>query len=245
MKHDSITNAADRIRIVMVGTSHSGNVGAAARAMMTMGLSRLTLVAPKCRMDKQAVARASGATGILDAAAIVPTLNEALTGCRLVLGTTARPRTLDLPALDARAAAEMAACESRAGDIALVFGTERTGLSNDDIDRCHYRVTIPANPRYSSLNLAAAVQVLCYECRVALNESGSGESRVIEESAAADDMARFYEHLERVLLASDFLDPDNPRHLMRRLKRLFNRARPSANELNILRGILTAVEPRE
>ncbi|HET7369427.1 MAG TPA: tRNA (cytosine(32)/uridine(32)-2'-O)-methyltransferase TrmJ [Gammaproteobacteria bacterium] len=254
MKSESITdshaNPADRVRIVLVGTTHSGNVGATARAMKTMGLSRLWLVAPHCDVDDVATARASGATDVLATARHVETLDEALAGCRLVLGTTARPRTLDWPALDPRPAAEQLVAEAEldreGGDVALIFGPERTGLANEDIDRCHYRVTIPANPDYSSLNLAAAVQVLCYEIRVALNQVGGARSESEEAPpAGADDMARFYEHLERVLLGSGFLDPANPRHLMRRLRRLFNRARPDQNEIHILRGILRALEPRD
>ncbi|HET7569782.1 MAG TPA: tRNA (cytosine(32)/uridine(32)-2'-O)-methyltransferase TrmJ [Gammaproteobacteria bacterium] len=244
MEGARITNPADRVRIVLVGTTHAGNVGATARAMKTMGLSRLWLVAPGCEIDDQAVARASGATDVLAAAQQVATLDEALGGCRLVMGTTARLRTLDLPALAPHAAAERLADEARAGDVALIFGPERTGLANDDLDRCHFRVTIPANPDYSSLNLAAAVQVLCYELQLALNETGEpGSDHEEAPPAGADEMERFYAHLESVLLASKFLDPDNPRHLMRRLRRLFNRARPDRNEVNILRGILTAVAP--
>ncbi|HET8552144.1 MAG TPA: tRNA (cytosine(32)/uridine(32)-2'-O)-methyltransferase TrmJ [Gammaproteobacteria bacterium] len=245
MEGARITNPADRVRIVLVGTTHSGNVGATARAMKTMGLSRLWLVASQCEIDDQAMARASGATDVLEAAQRVATLDEALADCRLVMGTTARLRTLDLPALTPHRAAEQLAAEAGQGDVALIFGPERTGLANSDLDRCHYRVTIPANPDYSSLNLAAAVQVLCYELQLALNETGEPESEDEEAPpAGADEMERFYAHLESVLLASDFLDPDNPRHLMRRLRRLFNRARPDQNEINILRGILTAVAPQ-
>lgn len=242
----SITNPAERIRIVLIGTTHSGNVGATARAMKTMGLGGLWLVDPHCKIDRQAVARASGATGVLDGARQCATLDEALVGCRLVLGTTARPRSLDWPALEARSAAGELVTEASRGDVALIFGTERTGLSNGDLDRCHYRVTIPANPDYSSLNLAAAVQVLCYEIRLELNDSGAGQSQMEEAPpASADEMAHFYDHLESVLLASEFLDPENPRHLMRRLRRLFNRARPDRNEMNILRGVLTSLDPRK
>lgn len=216
--------------------------------MKTMGLDRLYLVRPRCEINAEAIARASGATDVLKDAQSVATLDAALAGCRLVLGTTARPRSLDWPAMAPHAAAKKLAAEALHGDVALVFGTERTGLSNTDIEHCHARVTIPANPGYSSLNLAAAVQVLCYECRLACNnttvdERGGefGEAPL----ATADEMAYFYAHLERVLLASDFLDPANPRHLMRRLRRFYNRARPDQNELNILRGILTAVAPQE
>jgi TrmH family RNA methyltransferase len=237
----------DRVRIVLVGTTHPGNVGATARAMKTMCLSRLWLAAPRCKIDADAVARASGATGVLDDTQCVATLDAALGGCSLVFGTTARPRTLDWPALTPRAAAEKAAAAVAAGsNVAFVFGPERTGLSNDDLDRCQYRVTIPANPDYSSLNLAAAVQVLSYEIMLALNDPAATESEAMEaEPAGADDMERFYTHLEEVLAASGFLDPANPRHLMRRLRRLFNRARPDQNEINILRGILRALEPRD
>lgn len=232
--------------MVLVGTTHSGNIGAVARAMKTMGLSRLWLVAPRCDVDEVALARASGAGDVLAAARRVERLDAALAGCRLVMGTTARPRTLDWPALEPRPAAEQLVAEAGHDDVALVFGPERTGLSNADLDCCQYRVTIPANPDYSSLNLAAAVQVLCYEIRVALNHGAAARSETEEAPpAGADDMERFYEHLEAVLRASGFLDPANPRHLMRRLRRLFNRARPDRNEINILRGILRALAPNE
>lgn len=261
MKRDSITNseggapgadphdeaalaaATGRVRIVLVGTTHPGNIGAAARAMKTMRLSRLWLVAPACEVDAQAVARASGADEVLAAARECAALKEALAGCSLVFGTTARPRTLDWPALTPRAAAARLTAETAAGrEVAIVFGPERTGLANADLDHCHFRVTIPANPAYSSLNLAAAVQVVSYEILATLTDSDLAQLEPSEADAAgADEMERFYEHLERSLTASGFLDPANPRHLMRRLRRLFNRARPDRNEINILRGILRAL----
>lgn len=230
------------IRIVLVETSHPGNIGAAARAMKTMGLSNLVLVRPHAYPSAEATSRASGADDVLAAARVVDSLAEGLAGCRLVIGSSARLRTRRWPQLGPREMGETAMQEAREGEVALVFGRERTGLTNDELDLCHYLVTIPANPEYSSLNLAAAVQVMAYELRMA-----TGVTRVEdeadehgEEPAGADDVERFYAHLQETLVALQFLDPDNPRHLMRRLRRLFNRVRLTENEINILRGILTA-----
>lgn len=234
------------IRIVLVETSHPGNIGAAARAMKTMGLTQLCLVSPVDYPCAEATARASGADDVLAAARVVDSLEEALAGCRLVIASSARRRTRRWPPLGTREAATRAVTEAGQGEVALVFGRERTGLTNDELDHAHYLVTIPANPDYSSLNLAAAVQVLAYELRmahlalteqmpVALESDEPGEA-----PASAEDVERFFVHLQETLVALDFLDPENPRHLMRRLRRLFNRVRLSDNEINILRGILTA-----
>lgn len=233
----------DNLRVVLVGTTHPGNIGAAARAMKTMGLHRLVLVNPARYPDAEATARAVGADDVLARARVVDDLDAALTGCVLVIGTSARRRGLSGPALDPRqCAARIAELEDHA-ETALVFGRESSGLSNDELDRCHYRVFIPANPEFGSLNLAAAVQVLAYELRMAwLAAMPVEEAQRPAPSATAEDMERFYAHLQRVLLVIGFLDPANPRHLMRRLRRLFNRAQPSQVEMNILRGILSSVE---
>ncbi|MGD8378544.1 MAG: tRNA (cytosine(32)/uridine(32)-2'-O)-methyltransferase TrmJ [Gammaproteobacteria bacterium] len=231
----------NNIRIVLVGTSHPGNIGAAARAMKTMGLSRLILVAPDRFPDPEAVALASGAEDVLRDARQVETLDQALIGCRWVAGASARQRRLSWPELDPRECAERARQEAVAGDVALVFGRERTGLTNEELDLCHHLVHIPANPEYSSLNLAAAVQVLSYELRMAGRPAAATDEH---EPAPSEELERFFAHLETVLVRMEFLDPDNPRHLMRRLRRLYHRARPDRNEINILRGILTAVESR-
>jgi tRNA/rRNA methyltransferase/tRNA (cytidine32/uridine32-2'-O)-methyltransferase len=183
---------------------------------------------------------------VLAAARVVGSLEEALAGCRLVIASSARLRTRRWPQLGTREAATQAMMEAGQGGVALVFGRERTGLTNDELDHAHYLVTIPANPDYSSLNLAAAVQVLAYELRMA-HLALTDQMPVVLESgepgegpADAEDVERFFTHLQETLVALDFLDPENPRHLMRRLRRLFNRVRLSDNEINILRGILTA-----
>ncbi len=233
------------VRIVLVDTSHPGNIGAAARAMKNMGLACLHLVRPARFPGAEATARASGADDLLAAAQCHETLTSAVADCTLVLGVSARVRSLPWPMLDARAAALRAVSAAERGPVALVFGPERTGLSNEDLARCNFLVRIPADPVYSSLNLAAAVQVLAYELRLAA-ESGTEAPPAREDAppAVAADLERFYMHLEAVLVEIGFLEPANPRHLMRRLRRLFARARPDRNELAILRGILSAVQTR-
>jgi len=235
-----------QVRIVLVDTSHSGNIGAAARAMKNMGLTRLYLVNPRQFPHADATARASGADDVLAQVTVCATLDEALIGCSLVMGASARLRNLSAPLLDPRQCAAKVLGEVTATGIecALIFGREDSGLTNDELGRCHHLVHIPTNPEYSSLNLAAAVQVLGYELRVAtLGEQvkvASAEN--VEVLASADDMERFYVHLQQTLETVGFLDPKNPRIMMQRLRRLFNRARPSEVEMNILRGILTAAQ---
>jgi TrmH family RNA methyltransferase len=230
------------IRIVLVGTTHPGNIGAVARAMKNMGLSDLRLVRPKHFPHEDATARASGASDILESAVVTETLEDALSDCVYVAGASARSRTINWPSMGPRDCAERMIQESTHGTVACVFGPEKTGLHNDDLDLCHTLLTIPTDPGFSSLNLAMAVQVLTYELRVA---SMLDEGPVFDAEAppaTGEQMEHFYEHLENVLRDIQFLDPDNPRHLMRRLRRLFIRARPDQNEVNILRGILTAVD---
>lgn len=237
----------DQIRIVLVEPSHPGNIGGVARAMKNMGLSKLVLVSPKEFPSDEASARASGADDLLDNAVVVRNLEEALTGCVHVCGTTARDRTINWPTIDPRQYAEKIVSEAGQGELAILFGRERSGLTNAELDRCQTRVAIPVDPDFPSLNLACAVQVVAYEIRYArssaLAESESGHG-MLDESVAADDMERFYQHLEEVLVELEFLNPAYPKKLMRRLKRLFNRAAPVENEMNILRGILTAVQDR-
>ena len=230
------------IRIVLVGTTHPGNIGAVARAMKNMGLSDLALVKPKYFPHEEATARASGASDVLDAARVVDTLEEALTDCVYVAGASARSRTINWPSMGPRDCAERMIRESGHGKVAAVFGPEKSGLQNEDLDLCHTLLTIPTNPGFSSLNLAMAVQVLTYELRVASMLDPGPVFEVEAPPATGEEMEHFYTHLETVLTDIEFLDPDNPRHLMRRLRRLFIRARPDKNEVNILRGILTAVD---
>lgn len=229
------------IRIVLVGTTHPGNIGAVARAMKNMGLRELVLVNPRYFPHDEATSRASGAQDILQNARRVDTLEEAIADCVFVAAASARSRTIGWPCLDVRDAAARLLQENAAGDVAAVFGPEKTGLSNTDLDRCHALLTIPSDPDFSSLNLAMAVQVLTYEIRAWQSET-KAEYEPDAPLATSDDMEHFYVHLEQVLTKTGFLDPENPRHLMRRLRRLFIRARPDQNEVNILRGIMTAVE---
>ena len=230
------------IRIVLVGTTHPGNIGAVARAMKNMGLSDLALVNPKHFPHDEATARASGAADILEQAMVVGTLAEALTDCVYVAGASARSRTINWPCMGPRDCAERMIQESGHGKVAAVFGPEKTGLHNDDLDLCHTLLTIPTDPGFSSLNLAMAVQVFTYELRVASMLDEGPVFDVEAPPATSEEMEHFYEHLEKVLTDIEFLDPENPRHLMRRMRRLYIRARPDKNEVNILRGILTAVD---
>jgi len=238
------------IRIVLVGTTHPGNIGSAARAMKTMGLSDLALVSPRERPDAEAEARATGAGDVLASAAIHDNLDAAIADCQLVIGASARTRRLGAlpmtPPEMARLVTERTSGEARA---AILLGRERTGLTNEELDRCHHLVHIPANPDYSSLNLAAATQVLAYELRMAhlalAGETGMPESgSKTQPLATAGELEHLYEHFEQVLLDLGFLDRSNPRQLMRRIRRFFGRALPDRNEVNIFRGILSAVEGR-
>lgn len=229
------------IRVVLVGTTHPGNIGAVARAMKNMGLVDLCLVEPRYFPHEEAVARASGADDVLENARVVDSLAEAIADCVYVVGASARTRTINWPCLDAKDAAARLVDESSHGNVTIVFGPEKAGLSNTDLDHCDTLLTIPANPDFSSLNLAMAVQVITYEIRAAQTEKRP-EYEADAPLATSEELEHFYAHLEQVATDIGFLDPDNPRHLMRRLRRLFIRARVDQNEVNILRGILTAIE---
>jgi len=227
---------------VLVEPSHPGNVGAAARALKTMGFSRLVLVAPRAaqvKADAEAIAMASGADDVLASASIVPTLADALAGVQWSVALTARMREYGPPQMAPRTAAAEACRHTGGGDVAFVFGNERTGLSNEHVERCSALAHIPANPAYSSLNLAQAVQVLAYELRLAyLGDSADLPSGGdIGPRAASDDIERMFVHLENALIALEFLDPSNPKKLMSRLRRLFARAGLEREEVNIVRGI--------
>ncbi len=237
------------IRIVLVETSHTGNMGSVARAMKTMGLTNLWLVNPLVKPDSQAIALAAGASDVIGNANIVETLDEALTGCSLVVGTSARSRTLPWPMLDPRECGLKSVAEAEHAPVALVFGRERVGLTNDELQKCHYHVAIAANPEYSSLNLAMAVQVIAYEVRMAWLATQEQEKRDIaapEETPypLVDDLERFYGHLEQTLLATGFIRESHPGQVMNKLRRLFTRARPESQELNILRGVLASIEQK-
>jgi len=233
------------IRIVLVRTSHPGNIGAAARAIKTMCLDNMYLVAPKQFPSRDASARAAGAEDILTKATLCESLDEAIEDCHLVVGTSGRLRHVDWPLLTPRECAEKLVTGSQSGPVALVFGQEQSGLTNSELDCCQYMVQIPANPDYGSLNLAAAVQVLAYEILLADQTIQAGSPKISSlPMPDHGEMQRFYDHLREVLIQVNFLDPDNPRLLMRKLIRIFNRTGLDQTELNILRGILTAVQQR-
>jgi len=229
----------NNIRIVLVNTSHPGNIGAAARAMKNMGLSKLYLVEPNRFPDADATARASGADDLLANATVCDSLAEAISGCSVVMGASARLRRLPWPLREPREAAAEIVSAAETAPVAIVFGREHSGLTNDELEQCNALVHIPCNEEYSSLNVAAAVQVISYELFLALRDFAP-EANDQLELAKADELERFYTHLEQTLIDIDFLDPENPRLLMRRLKRLFSRASLEQTEVNILRGVLTA-----
>lgn len=244
----------ERIRIVMVETTHPGNIGAAARAMKTMGLADLCLVKPAVFPDAEASSRASGAADLLESATVCDSLDQAIAGASLVVGTSARQRRIPWPCVTARQLAGQ--CADEPGQIAVLFGRESSGLTNEELERCHLHVSIPTNEEYGVLNVASAIQIICYELRMAAlgDDAGVKPSREMahrmpqpewawdEPPAAAEDMERFFEHLETVMTATGFLDPANPEQVRRRLRRLFLRARPDRMEVNILRGVLSSVQ---
>ncbi|PVZ72353.1 RNA methyltransferase [Pelagibaculum spongiae] len=253
----------EQVRVVLVETSHPGNLGAAARAMKTMGLSDLVLVSPSCEINAEAIARASGAGELLTRATIVPTLAEALHDTTLVFGSSARargmsgrlhmPREMAQEMLQTLSAANATSVVSSADTdaapaekVALVFGPERTGLNNDDLALCHSQVMVPCNPDYSSLNLGAAVQIFCYELRSSwlASQNFQLEQQVEDRPATGEQVEMFYAHLQQTLEQIEFLDPGNPRKLMDRMRRFYQRARLEQMELNIFRGILTAVNKK-
>ena len=231
------------VRIVLVGTTHPGNIGAVARAMKNMGQSDLVLVEPRHFPHDDATARASGADDILENTRVVASLEDAIADCGYVAGASARSRTIGWPSMVPRECAERLHAESHNGIVAAVFGPENSGLTNDHLDLCHTLLTIPTDPGFSSLNLAMAVQVLTYELRVAAIENPDSVPTSDVPLATGEELEHFYAHLEQVMTTTGFLDPDNPRHLMRRLRRLFARAEPDRDEINILRGILGALDP--
>ncbi|MBD3670860.1 MAG: RNA methyltransferase [Gammaproteobacteria bacterium] len=232
----------DKVRIVLIHTTHPGNIGAVARAMKNMNLSQLTLVAPRDFPSAEATARASGADDLLASAQVVESLDEALGDCAVIYGTSARLRSLRWPQVEPRQAAARIAGESDTAQVAILFGREHSGLTNEELERCHYLLNIPANPDYSSLNIAAACQVVSYELMMA----SRAETRPLEDTeselATAEEVEGFHQHLEQTLIRLEYLDPETPRQLMRRLRRLYHKARLEKIEVNILRGILKATQ---
>lgn len=235
------------VKVVMVHTSHSGNIGAGARAMKTMGLRQLTLVQPKTFPSDDATAMASGATDILENVQVVDTLEDAVADCGFVVGASARSRNLPWPLVNPREMAAQVLSLPFDTRVAIVVGRERSGLTNEELSRCHCHVNIPANPEYSSLNVASAIQVLAYELKMTL-VSGSLANKPQwgvdwdQPLATAGQLEGLFEHWERQLVDIDFLDPNNPRLLMSKLRRLVLRAQPDQVEANILRGMLSHID---
>ena len=244
----SESNTLANIRIVLIQTSHPGNIGSAARAMKTMGISTLYLVKPKLFPDIQATTMSSSAHDVLENAVVVEHLKDALVGCKWVVGSSARDaRSLSWDVLDARSCGEQAVKKATTAKVALVFGRESSGITNDELALCHSLVHIPTNPEYSSLNLASAVQLLSYECRVAslsLDSKSCVKDQADKNIVTVDALESYYQYLEASMVASGFLDPENPKHLMTRLRRLYARADISPSELNILRGMLVAFQKK-
>ena len=238
-----MTALLDRIRIVLCAPSHPGNIGAAARAMQTMGAVAIGAGRAARFPHPDADALASGATEVLDAAVVVATLDAALEGAVLAIGFSARPREFAGSVLAVRGAAAEALRYARAGDVALVFGSEMSGLSNAELARCQIVATIPSNPAFASLNLAAAVQIAAYELRL-LATGGAVWTAPAFEPATQDEIAQLFAHGERALVALNFLRPAQPKRLLPRLRRLFARARLEKEEVNILRGIVARIEER-
>ena len=244
-------NALDYIRVVLVQPTHPGNIGATARAMANMGVGGLTLVQPRDFPSSEASARAAGAGHILERAVVVDDLDAAIAECTLVLGASARLRAIEWPQLSPAEAMQKAAKTARHAPVALLFGRESRGLTNRELDRCHYLVRIPAEPAYPSLNVASAAMVLLYELRNAVqrtaddgtSDSAESDPAPTEPRATAEQMQYFYRHLQQLTTQLDFPD-GNPGLLQRKLVRLFNRARPYAREVRLLRGIFNAFEER-
>jgi len=231
------------IRIVLVDTSHPGNIGASARAMKNMGLESLVLVRPVSHPDPESVARAAGAADVLAQARVARSVDETIGDCGLVLGTTARGRSAHWRELDAREGAAEIATAAAVRPVAVLFGGERNVLANEELERCEALIRIPVASAYGSLNLAQAVQIVCYEVRMALAANGpAAEDSPIP--ATADEREALDSHLERVMRASGFMHDGNAGQLVARVRRLVARARPDDGEVRILRGWLAALERR-
>lgn len=238
----------DNIRMVLVNTTHPGNIGAAARALKNMGLSRLVLVDPLEYPSEKALWRAANALDVMDKIQVVSTLDEAVADCPLVIGTSARERRIPWPLLTPRECGDRVWSEAaQQHQVAIVFGREDRGLTNDELHKCHFHVHIPANPEYSALNVAAALQVIAYEVRMSALAAEQGGAPVHfddwdQPPAALQDVEMYFAHLEETLTRLGFLTADNPRQTMTRLRRLYNRVRLDQMELGILRGMLTSVQ---
>ena len=244
MSNSSSSSLLDSIKVVLVSTSDCRNIGSAARAMKTMGLKNLVLVDPQELPNGQAQALSAGATDVLANAVVVDTLEEAIADCGLVVGTSARSRTLPWPMLEPRDCGKKLVQEAKNFPVAIVFGRESSGLTNEELQLCHFHVQIPANPEYSSLNLAMAVQTLSYEIRMNFleQENAPYQDKDEAEYPLVEETERMFEHFEQALKATNFITPNHPGLIMTKLRRLLNRARPDVKEVKMMRGILASVE---
>ncbi len=232
----------NNIRIVLCHTSHPGNIGSTARAMKTMGLSRLYLVKPKKFPDGEAKSLAVNAADLLDTAVVTETLEEAIADCNFVIAVSGKERSLSQEVMPVREAARKTAHIASAQQVALVFGNETSGLSTAEANKCQILATIPANPEYTSLNLAQAVQIMCYECRMAITDGNLHYDEKPVALATQEELERFYAHLKEVLTLIGYLNPKAPKKLFERLRRLYARSRLEKEEVNLLRGILTLTQ---
>lgn len=232
------------IRIVLVDTSHPGNIGATARAMKNMGLRSLVLVRPQAHGDPESTARAAGATDVLDGAVLAATVDEAVADCGLVIGTSARPRSARHRLLDAREAARELVAASATRPVAVLFGGERNGLANEELARCQALLRIPTDPAYGSLNLAQAVQIVAYEIAMAVRAATGQAAAGMAPPATAKEMAALEAHLDAVMTRVGFMHADNAGQLAPRVHRLLSRASPDDGDVRILRGLLAAIDRR-
>ena len=232
-----------KIKFILFEPSHPGNVGAAARAIKTMGFEKLCLINPIEHPHSEARARSSGALDVLLDAEVFDNLEDAIKGCGLIIGTTSRTRRISVPITNIRETAPSIVAKAKQKPVAVIFGPEKSGLINAQVDCCNQLINIPSIGSYKSLNLAMAVQIVAYELRVA-NEALPAEIRA-RNLASNEEIELFYNHLNQVLLETGFLDPKNPKQLMRRLRALFNRAQMDENEINIMRGILASYKTQQ
>ncbi|MFK8012549.1 MAG: RNA methyltransferase [Marinicellaceae bacterium] len=240
-----LTVMVNNIRFVLLGTTHSGNIGASARAMKTMGITDLALVNPEDFPSAQATSRASGADDLLFNADICNNIDDAIQSSKLVIGTTARKRHMDIPVIDARQAAKLLINESKQHQVSLVFGKERYGMTNEEVERCHYLVRLPTVETFSSLNLASAVQVLAYECRMAaISEEPAVEILVDEDYVNAEKMESFYQHYFNVMEKALYLRKEGHESLKTKIRLMYNRTRLKRHEIDILRGFLSKLDKK-
>ena len=232
-----------KIKFILFEPTHPGNIGAAARAIKTMGFDKLCLINPIEHPHSEARARSAGALDVLLGAEIFDNLQDAIKDCGLIIGTTARTRRISVPVTNIRETAPSVVAEAKQKPVAVIFGPEKSGLINEQVDCCNQLVNIPTIGSYKSLNLAMAVQIVAYELRVA-SEALPSAIRA-RNLASNDEIELFYNHLNQVLLETGFLDPKNPKQLMRRLRTLFNRAQMDENEINIMRGILASYKTQQ